>query len=109
MNLFILILSLLFITPSFAGDIEVYWNKNPSHENVKYYLIFMAKNTSSCFTLNQSVSGIDNKSIIRNLPVGKYRFYVVAINDFGMSPKSDTTRSTTLTKSVVSEFTIQPK
>lgn len=80
---------LLSASIGYAVDIEVSWKLNPIHENIKSYVIYMARNNDR-FVPTRFVSGNVNKFLFTELSPGNYyKFYVLAINDSGVSPRSD--------------------
>jgi len=105
------IICILFISvAAFAVDIPFTWKFNPTSDMVTSYVIEYARpgTINSNFIAVLTLSGTTNGAIVRNLPLGTYKFRLIAKNGVGSSLPSEEISVPTNAPTIPLEFKITP-
>lgn len=101
----------LFISASvFAVDIPFTWKFNPISDMITSYVIEYARpgTVNSNFVAVVTILGTTNSAVVKNLPLGTYKFRLIAKNGIGSSVPTQEIMVPTNAPSTPLEFRIVP-
>lgn len=101
---------LLVTAAVFAVDLPFTWKFNPTSDMVTSYVIEYSRpgTVNSNFVALLTLPGTTNSAVARNLPLGTYKFRLVAKNGVGSSLPSEEIVVPTNAPTIPLEFKLTP-